>query len=862
MKSIKYISIFLLSFYCLSSLTFAQSGNFNLEQYNNFLQSHQNMSTEALLQMYPAGGFTNNNNANYQSALYFDSINIKYNLTDFEKSLIKDHGFMVTERLATPSIGQTLLDIHHNDLPVFVSTDAILYAFHVSYDRILRDVELNVLIDKVSNLISVLRSQMPELTSKYASYPEMQQMLHDVDVYLTVPAILIGQNASPYFQENSAKVSEVVDSIMAANGPSPDTLFSTNCVVYDWSQFKPRGHYDSDLFPQLKKYFRTMMWFGRIELYLLKPNAMPLPPCGEQSFTDIQRQTIDSYLIQELFDMSDSWDAYNEIEGVLKFFVGNQDNVTLDNLTYLKNSVQIDSASQFLDSLKLVEFQDSLSNQSFAYQLILSQILMNNPMSTDSITPASAFLVFGQRYVDDSYAMASVVYDRINYFGERVCRLFPSALDPMFALGNDAAAQLLQPELNQYHYSTNLAALRYLFDSFDPQYWESSLYKFWLNAIRKLNPPQDRSNFPAFMKTAAFWQEKLNTQLSSWSELRHDNLLYAKQSYTGFPLCSFPYSYVEPFPEFYSVLKDVGYNAYNYFQSFNFSDPIIKQHVLDFFTHLQGVADTLGNISQKELDNVQLTGSETTYLQNMLFQMSTYTEDSIYNGWYPELFYRDFEFGNKGFMESNLIVADVHTTPGDCNGSMMGWVKHVGTGKFDVGVFIARIPGGENCAFIGPVLSYHEYTTTNFLRLTDDEWKSDYYYLSTRPDWVNLYLADSTGNSRGSGSTLLSVDNTNHPEKIPVSNLIVRNYPNPFNPSTIISFTIPTDLTNDKAELIIYNIQGEEVKHLIDRELAAGNYLVKWFGKNDSGIPVASGIYIYRLRVAGKQAVGKMNLVR
>lgn len=861
MNIIKNHPIFILFVFGLSFQLFAQSGNFNLEQYNNFLQTHQNMSTSELLQMYPAGNFTNGINEDYQSVLYFDSIDIKYNLTEFEKSLIHDHGFMVSERLADPSIGQTLLDIHHNDLPVFISTDAILYAYHISYDRILRDVELGILIDKVSGLISNLRSKMSQLNSKYSSYPGMQQSLRDADVYLTVPAKLIGQNVNPYFSENSSKISIIIDSIMAANGMSTDTLFSSHCVIYDWSQFKPRGHYDSDMYPQLKNYFRTMMWFGRIELYLLKPQAAPLF-CDPQSFEDIKRQTIDSYLIQELFDMSNSWNDFNEIEDIIKFFIGNQDNVTLTNLDYLKNAVQLDSASQFLDSLKLVEFQDSLKNQSFAYQLILSQILAGDPMSPDSIVPASSFLLFGQRYVDDSYAMASVVYDRILYNGDRVCRLFPSALDPMFALGNDAAAQLLQSELNQYHYSSNLAALRYLFDSFDPEYWESSLYKFWLNAIKKLNPPAERNSLPQFMQTAAFWQEKMNTQLSSWAELRHDNLLYAKQSYTGYPVCSFPYSYVEPFPQFYEVLKNSGSNAYNYFQSLNFSQPEIKQDILDYFEHLQNVSDTLQIISQKELDNVQLNGSETSFLQNMLFYMPTYTEDTMYTGWYPKLFYRDFEFDNAGFIDANIIVADVHTTPADCGGTLMGWVKHAGTGRFDNGVFIAPLPGGEKCAFIGPVLSYHEYTTTNFLRLTDNEWKNSYYYLSTRPDWVNLYLADSLGESRGSGATLLSADNNHHLNNIPESNLVVRNFPNPFNPSTIISFSIPSGLTGSKAELIIYNIQGQEVKYLINKDLAAGNYLVKWKGDNDYGKHVASGIYIYRLKIAGKQAVGKMNLIR
>jgi len=863
MKTIKNFTIFLFFVFCLSHSSFAQSGNFDLELYNNFLQSHQNMSASELLQMYPAGSFTDKINTVFQSTLYFDSIDIKYHLTAFEKSLIKDHGFMISERLATPSIGRALLNIHHYDLPVFVSTDAILYAFHVSYDRILRDVELGLLINDVSDLITALRSKMNQLNAKYSSYPGMHQMLRDADVYLTVPAKLIGQTVDPYFPENSGKINYIISKIMAAEGTSEDTLFSSNCTSYDWSQFKPRGHYVDIMYPQLADYFRTMMWFGRVELYLISPVSEPTGNCDAQTFEDLQRQVIDSYLIQELFDMSNTWNDYSQIEDVLKFFVGNQDNVTLDNLQYLRNSVQIDSASQFLDSLKLVEFQDTLSNQSFAYQLILSQILASNPMSPDSIVPASAFMLFGQRYVDDSYAMASVVYDRIKYLGQKVCRLFPSALDPMFALGNDAAGQLLQSELDQYHYSTNLAALRYLFDSFEPEYWQSSLYKFWLDAIRKLNPPSDRNYLPDFMKTAAFWQEKMNTQLSSWAELRHDNLLYAKESYTGVPTCSYPYSYVEPFPALYNVLKNVGSYAYNYFQSLNFPEPSIKTFILDYFDKLQNISDTLQSISQKELSNSSLNSDEISFLKNMLFSMNNYSPgDTIYDGWYSKLFYNDQSYLYDGLMGANLIVADVHTTPADCDGTFYGWVKHVGTGRFDVGVFIAQIPGGEKCAFIGPVLSYHEYTTTNFLRLTDDEWKNNYFYLSTRPDWVNLYLADSTGNSKGSGPTLLSVENQQKSNNMPESKLIVENYPNPFNPYTIISFSIPSALTNNYTELIIYNIQGKEIKHLINKNLAAGNYLVKWQGDNDNNQPVASGVYLYRLKVAGRQAVGKMNLIK
>ncbi len=123
-----------------------------------------------------------------------------------------------------------------------------------------------------------------------------------------------------------------------------------------------------------------------------------------------------------------------------------------------------------------------------------------------------------------------VVYDRINY--QRVNWRQLPALDVMFALGNDAAAQLLVPELDQYHYADNLAALRYLIDSYEPEYWKGTFFNGWLNAIRALNLPTERSVLPQFMHTAAWWQEKMNTQLASWA--------------VRMTICSMPSSHTPP----------------------------------------------------------------------------------------------------------------------------------------------------------------------------------------------------------------------------------------------------------------------------------------------------------------------------
>ena len=842
----------------LLSNSFAQ--DFNIDDYKVFLSTHQNMSTEDLLQLYPANKFVGEINSGTENVLYFDSINIHYNLTGYEKSLINKYGFMVSERLSNVSCGEALIDIYQKDLPVFISTDAILHAFHISYDRILKDMEKGLLLDRLKEILRSLKNSFPQLVSNYSNSDEMLTMLKDVDVYVTVPLILLEESVSPYYSDNQ----EIIDTILSAIGrenAEKSILFSNNCRMVDWSQFKPRGHYVDDGTTQisLEGYFKTMMWFGRIELYLLAPSESG-GICPLQTFEDIQRQTIDAMLFNELFDLAGVESQYEEMENVLKFFVGESDNVTLPDLDYLKNAVTLNSANQLLDSLKLVEFQDTIKNQSFAYQLILSQILFSDPMLPDSIIPASSFMLFGQRFVIDSYVTGSVVYDRIKYLGDKICRLFPSTLDVLFSLGNDASAQLLVDELESYHYSSNIAALRYLIDNYKTDFWESTLYNSWLNTLRKLNPPSDRSKLPDFMQTAAYWQQKMNTQLSSWTELRHDNLLYAKQSYTGGVGCLYPYSFVEPFPEFYSSLKIICDNATNYFNTLNFPDEWIKTNIINYFNHFSSTADTLQIISEKELNGTEFTEQEISFLQSMLSIVPVCGK--VITGWYPRLYYNDAMSDKDGLLKSNFIVADIHTTPTDCAGSYLGAITHVGTGPMNLEVLITRNHLGKKTAFIGPVMSYYEYTTTNFLRLNDEEWSSTYLKEGLRPDWVKIYLADSTGNSKGEGRSLLTSVKWDENQVIPTNELLIRNYPNPFNPSTIISFTIPYDLTNSDVTLSIYDIQGKLIRTLVSENLSGGNYLTKWNGKNDIGNPVASGVYIYNLQVSNKQVSGKMMLVR
>ena len=101
----------------------------------------------------------------------------------------------------------------------------------------------------------------------------------------------------------------------------------------------------------------------------------------------------------------------------------------------------------------------------------------------------------------------------------------------------------------------------------------------------------------------------------------------------------------------------------------------------------------------------------------------------------------------------------------------------------------------------------------------------------------------------------------NNPEmaNIPAVPLISNNYPNPFNPSTTIAFSIPED---GLVKIDIYNIKGQKIKQLCDAEMQRGHHKVIWNGKDKNERSVSSGVYFVRLQANGQTAARKIMLMK
>ncbi len=119
-------------------------------------------------------------------------------------------------------------------------------------------------------------------------------------------------------------------------------------------------------------------------------------------------------------------------------------------------------------------------------------------------------------------------------------------------------------------------------------------------------------------------------------------------------------------------------------------------------------------------------------------------------------------------------------------------------------------------------------------------------------DWVQVSW-DSAFWLQGTIRTVTGVESSN--KHVPARYELCQNFPNPFNPSTVISFQLPV---SSEVHLVIYNSTGQFVRQLASGVFAGGSHSIVWDGKNDRGQQVAGGSYFYKLTAGDFQSTQRM----
>lgn len=709
----------------------------------------------------------------------YQDFSAKISLSDDALDLLEKNGFVVVNNPFNPNgeyITQPYKTLKDEEIPIFITSDSLLHLYHIQFDETLRQIEEREFYDKIWEIseellndsignYNIATGDLKEASRRNVAYlsvglkslePEEDQICKEerygecfVDGYTTTDAFFMKDEAKNYTFTVPSFVRDDVERelelIEKHAGFAESPIFVYN---EDYSQYVPRGHYTRS--EKLKNYFKAFMWYGRMSM-LLKGTDTISPGKTDRfnqdaliSTYDAKIQTMGASLIASKFaenqDLKDKWDR---IYSVTAFYVGLSDDLGPYEYIEALNSVfggTIDPSNlteENIGKLK-AELAEYMPPKIFGGT---GDCGINPPFTPEQadqcLEKTKGFRLMGQRFIPDSYIFSKLVspYASI-YLGDkeprpftfvidgagRPVRGFPRGLDTMAILGSDRAKELLDEldDSNYKNYTTQYKKLEDELKSLNDSDWNRNLYWSWLFALKPLLK-EFGTGYPTFMQTDSWQDKELTTALASWAELRHDTILYAKQSYTmvalGIPATPPEkpvVGYIEPVPEFYNRLLALTRMTTTGLDEMNVLDSTAKRRL----ENLETILKRLVELSEKELENKELAQDDYDFIKNFgdaLDGVIADVEDKA---------------------KKTTIIADVHT---DSNTQQ---VLEEGVGYVDLMAVAYKVPDGRILIGAGPVMSYYEFKQPMQDRLTDEKWRD---MLGSNPpenpEWISNFAA-------------------------------------------------------------------------------------------------------------------------
>jgi hypothetical protein len=347
---------------------------------------------------------------------------------------------------------------------------------------------------------------------------------------------------------------------------------------------------------------------------------------------------------------------------------------------------------------------------------------------------APEFRISGKRFTFDAYIFGQLTSPRVGSDSEP--RNIPQGTDVMAVLGSNAAAKYAKSVAAGY--AENLARLKEEWAAYIGT--EDTVYARWLKALAENFRDSSSSQF--FYRTEAWQYKKLLTASASWAELKHDTVLYGKQSgaemgdggwYAGKFAPPYPRGYVEPDPQTFAALKGKTERLLEFFKDFRLEGDEWNEYSekLSSFRDLCGWA---GEIAKKEVEGAEITFEDYERIKKI---------SRAWNA--PFLMPGGVEMVNEDDPNQlrMAIIADVATDFFD------GDVLYAATGKpREIFVYVNDRFGGPRLTR-GFVYSYYEFAgSLGEGRMSDPEWREMVYdseddieplhpawYSEIYPDW-------------------------------------------------------------------------------------------------------------------------------
>jgi hypothetical protein len=704
-----------------------------------------------------------NQASNYKQVMEFLGIR----LSETQKRFLRDHKFLLIPKSATRFKGQLsfdgcspgypwdemlgLFDAVCGAGPILerkpenarlVTPDVVLHAIHKYFANSLEYLESTYLAGRLQHFLEGAQAQALQYRAqsgdKLAAHYEL------LAAQLTVPLILLENAAWPTVapeegalkaqekkadhldsQENAlklldkyknrfspdmwAKMAAELQAIYAARGVAVSPLYGQYAteglsLKTDYTQFTPRSHYVKSSL--LRGYFRAMMYLGRNSYLLAKPEGITdallmahlLASPGADGRTPLE-----------------DWQTIMELTG---FYTGVPDDVTYPEWRdFLVKTLGTEKFSplEALNPVVLTKISGRLTE--LKPPRILADVLWGERVpflkKAGLQESTKAWRIFGQRFTVDGW-----ILNRLTAGQEKSDVRLPSTPSALFipaALGDQTARKFVGAWLaKEPAFGPGEAAGFYgrldetaaaLAKIKDPE-WFGSLGGAWLKLLKTLTAAYG-DGYPLYMQGPIYPVKQLQTFLGSYTELKHDTLLYAKQSYAelgngeeeGKPPPA-PKGFVEPNLDFWQTLirlvgyTEAGFKKYGLFQGEleEFGRLNLFKAQVNFYTAL----------AIKELKGEPLTEAEYEKLrtENLSYMAQPFDPASILE-------------------DKNLrsgLIADIHTD------ALREQVLYEATGE---PYLMLALVGNEGTVRLTTGVAYNHYEFTGDLtrRYTDADWQ-------------------------------------------------------------------------------------------------------------------------------------------
>lgn len=560
-------------------------------------------------------------------------------------------------------------------IPNFVTVDSLMHTYHLYFSYLLKNVERTYLADRVTRLGSRM------LADSIAQFGELQgteweNAARRNVAFFTVGAKLL-DDSTAVDDSVGEIVSQELEHIIQADGIYTSGITGKN---EDYSQYVPRGYYEGDA--RLEQYFRAMMWYGRMHF--------------RQEDEDLDRSAL--LMAKALSENGESYQLWESVYAVTSFFAGASDDMGVCEYApvireaFGENVTTADLAG----NQEAFHYFHSLTGAMGTPQI---NSLPVREGEESNVIPGFRFM--GQRFTIDAAIMQKLISHSVEG------RMLPDVLDVSAALGSDMALKILEENGATAYtgYSENMERLRSVLEEENEPLWSASLYASWLNTLRPLLEAKG-TGYPMFMQNEEWQKKDLECFAGSFTELKHDTVLYSKQVMAemggGYDERDYR-GYVEPEPLVYARFESLASLTIQGLRRYGMLDTADEENL----TRLAQIAGQLLTISGKELREEALTEEEHEFIR-------TYG-GNIEHLWREAL--RD-ESGGEEINSQEFpaaVVVDVATDPS-------GQVLEMATGNPSMIYVVVNVEGSLRIAR-GSVYTFYQFPWPLNDRLTDSKWR-------------------------------------------------------------------------------------------------------------------------------------------